>query len=455
MGRELLKYHISPRVVRADTLQTVTVKGLDGSSRFYDDCEYFAEVFPLEEYDFVKGRSFPSGNPGREITCRCENGTVSFDYFFRGEQEWNIRVYRKETVKHRNPMYDHHGKAWQHLINRPLVGVRFAIYSLKDDLYERRPLKGDLHIHSDYTDGDESVEMTAALYREAGYDFIGITDHHTFVPAQRAVEAFRDIPTAFKVYPGEEVHNGYGGYFHTVNFGCRESVCRRVMEEREQVEREVDELEAVIDVPEGLDRREMAWRTWIYRAIKASGGICILPHPYAIIGGVYNIQTKVCKAVFEQGLCDAFEVLGGLKDHARNRRQAALYVETLANGIDLPIVGSNDTHHPMLGHSYNTFDHVFTIAFAKDAGSVQEAVLNRYSVAVDNNVTDSKTVYGRQRLVNYAWFLLENYYDAHDKLCADIGHAILRHVFGEKDQFPLIRLLEAELEKYNRSFFGA
>ena len=453
MGRELLKYHITPRVVRADQHQTVTVTGLDGSSRFYDDCEYFAKVCPLEEYNFVKDRTFPGGNDIPEIRCACENGVVTFGYFFTGEQEWNVQIYRKETEKHRNPMYNHHAATWQHLINRPLTGVSFRMYSLREDLYGRTPLKGDLHIHTDYTDGDESPAMTAALYREAGYDFIGITDHHTFTPCLQAIEAFRDLPTGFKIYPGEEIHNGYGGYFHTVNFGCRESVCRRVMEEREQVEREVDAIEAELTLSEGLDRREMAWRAWIHRSIKASGGISILPHPYAVIGGVYNIQTKVCRAVFEMGLCDAFEILGGIKTN-NNRRQTALYTEALAAGIDLPIVGSNDTHHPMLGHDYNTFDHAFTIAFARDADSVQEAVLNRYTVAVDNHVVEDKTVWGRQRLVNYAWFLIENYYDIHDTLCADIGHAILRHLFGAAEQKPLIVLLERELENYNRSFFG-
>lgn len=455
MGRELLKYHIFPRVVRADQQQTITVTGMDGSSRFYDDCEYYARVYSLDDYNFKKDRTFPGGNDLPEICCSCENGVVRFDYFFAGEQEWHVQIYRKETVKHRNPMYDLHKSSWKHLIDRPLTGVKFAIYSLREDLYGRRPLKGDLHIHSDYTDGDESPEMTAALYREAGYDFIGITDHHSLVPSLRAIEAFRGIPTSFRLYPGEEVHNGYGGYFHTVNFGCRQSVCEKILNDREQVEREIDEIEAVIEVPEDCDKREIAWRKWIHEEIHKSGGISILPHPYAIIGGVYNIQTKVCRAVFEQGLCDVFEVLGGLKDPARNRRQAALYIEALADGLDLPIVGSNDTHHPMLGHSYNTFDHAFTIAFVKDADSVPEAVLNRYSVAVDNNVRDSKTIYGRQRLVNYAWFLIENYYDAHDALCADIGHAVLRCVFGDRSQTRLIELLEDELEKYNRSFFGA
>ena len=454
MGRELLKYHITPRVVKADCMQTVTVTGLDGSSRFYDDCEYFARVYPLDAYNFVKDRAFPAGNDIPEICCTCENGVVSFPYFFTGEQEWSVQVYRKETEKHRNPMYNHHEKEWKHLIDRPLTGVRFALYSLREDLYERKPLKGDLHIHSDYTDGDETPEMTAALYREAGYDFIGITDHHSIVPSLTAIKCFRDIPTSFKIYPGEEVHNGYKGYFHTVNFNCRESVCEKILNQREQVEREIDVLEAELEIPEGLDRREMAWRKWIHEEIHKTGGISILPHPYVVIGGVYNIQTKVCRAVFEQGLCDVFEVLGGGKSD-RNRRQAALYMETLANGIDLPVVGSNDTHHPMLGHSYNSFDHAFTIAFAHGADAVTEAVLNRYSVAVDNTVISEKTVYGRQRLVNYAYFLIENYYDTHDKLCSDIGSAILRFVFGDRSQTELIRLLEAELDKYNRSFFGA
>ena len=75
-------------------------------------------------------------------------------------------------------------------------------------------------------------------------------------------------------------------------------------------------------------------------------------------------------------------------------------------------------------------------------------------MAVDNIDQENKCVYGSLRLVKYTWFLLENYYKYHDALCSDIGSAVLRRVFGDSSQDRLSVLLEEELEKYNRSFFG-
>ena len=38
MNIDILKYHIYPRVVRANKKQVITAIGLDESSRVYDDC---------------------------------------------------------------------------------------------------------------------------------------------------------------------------------------------------------------------------------------------------------------------------------------------------------------------------------------------------------------------------------------------------------------------------------
>jgi len=453
MGRESIKYHFSPSVVRANSSQVFTVIGLDESSRFYDDCEYFVRVLGLDDYNFRKDRSFPGNEKFPDFPCKCENGVITFEYYFEGEQEWSIQIFRKENEKHRNPMYDFHPVIWKHLIDAPLKGVTFRVYSLEEDLYNRIPLKGDMHIHTGHTDGEESPEMSAAMYRKQGFDFIGITDHHTIQPSLQAIEKFKDIPTTFKLYPGEEIHNGYGGYFHMVNFNCRDSICARILNDREQVEREIDAVEAAIEVPDNLDRREMAWRTWFNDEIHRVGGISILPHPYSIIGGVHNTQGKVCKYMFEHNLCDVFEVVGGTSAPANRRNHAALYIEARGNGIDMPVVGSSDCH-TATKPGFSGFDDAWTIVFAQNRDTVPEDVLNHYSVAVDNQNPASKIVYGHQRLTQYAWFLIDNYYKVHDALCEDIGRAVLRRVFGDKTQDPLIVLLEAELEKYNKSFFG-
>jgi predicted metal-dependent phosphoesterase TrpH len=40
-------------------------------------------------------------------------------------------------------------------------------------------LKGDLHLHTKYSDGKFTVEQTAKFSKQSGYDFIAITDHNT------------------------------------------------------------------------------------------------------------------------------------------------------------------------------------------------------------------------------------------------------------------------------------
>ena len=101
----------------------------------------------------------------------------------------------------------------------------------------------------------------------------------------------------------------------------------------------------------------------------------------------------------------------------------------------------------------------FTIALARATRCLWPpdrfaGILSKYSVAVDNIALKNKCIYGNFRLVKYAWFLIDNYYPYHDALCSDIGSPLLRRVFGDKSQDRLIRLLEEELDKYNRSFYG-
>ena len=37
--------------------------------------------------------------------------------------------------------------------------------------------KGNLHTHSTNSDGTRTPEEICAIYREAGYDFLALTDH--------------------------------------------------------------------------------------------------------------------------------------------------------------------------------------------------------------------------------------------------------------------------------------
>jgi len=84
---------------------------------------------------------------------------------------------------------------------------------------EGRWFKGNLHTHTDNSDGEMTLEMAVSRYRASGYDFLSITDHGRLTPT-------RGLSTSeFLLIPGEEVCVGVsrlGRYFHIVALNIEE-----------------------------------------------------------------------------------------------------------------------------------------------------------------------------------------------------------------------------------------
>lgn len=72
---------------------------------------------------------------------------------------------------------------------RPLVAVLLlAVIPLscgQDDPEPDRWLKGNLHTHSFWSDGDDFPESILAWYRDADYDFVALSDHNTLAEGER------------------------------------------------------------------------------------------------------------------------------------------------------------------------------------------------------------------------------------------------------------------------------
>lgn len=58
-------------------------------------------------------------------------------------------------------------------------------------LVERRDLRGDLHVHTDASDGHESLEQMAQAAREAGLEYIAITEHSQSLKVAHGLDAAR------------------------------------------------------------------------------------------------------------------------------------------------------------------------------------------------------------------------------------------------------------------------
>jgi len=86
--------------------------------------------------------------------------------------------------------------------------------------------KGNTHAHTTNSDGQFRPEEICPAYRDAGYDFLCITDHHKIT---------RDvyIPEDFLVIPGAELNNDA---FHVVAIGLEEIFSEEEMSHQEIVD---------------------------------------------------------------------------------------------------------------------------------------------------------------------------------------------------------------------------
>jgi len=83
-----------------------------------------------------------------------------------------------------------------------------SLYCLDENMIQLRPLKGDLHMHSTYSDGRTSPFALVLASLEAGMDFLSITDHDNYEGSQNAIEKVKKNNIDILLLAGEEVSVG-------------------------------------------------------------------------------------------------------------------------------------------------------------------------------------------------------------------------------------------------------
>lgn len=363
-----------------------------------------------------------------------EDGSLVFEHAFTGEQEYKLVIMDPADSKKQM--------------------LRLSIYCLLPDLYGKKAYRGDLHVHSYFSDGREAPEIVAANYRKRGFDFMALTDHHKMYPSKGLIESLEKVPTDLRVFSGEEVHVPYPTYIHAVNFGGNSSVNEFYVSNQEACDAEIADLAKSLPVPEGINALEVAQRVWVAQQIKKSGGMSILVHPHWM-SNAYNMPDAITDYLFEHQVYDAFELLGGQSVH-ENNMQTAFYNEERAMGRKIPVVGSSDSHgtEPEIYFTLSS-----TLVFAQDSSyeGLTGAIKDLYSVAVEKvemHPLGEYRVYGIYRYVKYARYLLENYFPRHDELCWEQGRLVKEYVCGDPNALPLLQALEGRAEQFANQFFG-
>lgn len=179
--------------------------------------------------------------------------------------------------------------------------------------------RGDLHLHTFYSDGSWTVKSLLDFAENNNLDFVSLTDHNTFAH-HAELDALAGNYKNLLVLRGEEV-TSYGGHFNVWGLPKNELIDFRI------APKDALRLQTIVD---GVHRL---------------GLLASLNHPTALCGGCdwsYGDWTKM----------DAVEIWNGawdLQDEAALKK----WDELLQNNQKITAIGSSDTHNPPLAENKN------------------------------------------------------------------------------------------------------
>lgn len=159
--------------------------------------------------------------------------------YFTGSKEHNIRL-REMAVKKGLKINEYGifrekdnkklgGKNEEDIYN--ILGLQYVPPEMREDrgeveaalnnalprLIELADIKGDLHVHSEWSDGSHAFEELASAAKERGYEYIAITDHskglgiarglneERLMEEKKAIDALNEKLKGFKILMGIEV----------------------------------------------------------------------------------------------------------------------------------------------------------------------------------------------------------------------------------------------------------
>ncbi len=396
-----------PMIVRADNDATVTLT--------FENEPLLAKPDDVQaEYvcaDGLDANGVPLGY-GRfqAIPCEIRDNTLTVTVRFRGETQHTIRVIQKSS----DP-------------KKPNVLGVAQLYSLRPDYFALRPYRGNMHMHSKFSDGNknESPALMVATCRKLGQDFAIETDHNVYAGSLDAIAAFSKLPTDMKTFPGEEVHSPGNGV-HILSLGASESMTDWFTKSRTEYDQAVAAERAKLPdtIPDRF-KHQIAASFVVWDKIRACGGIAVFCHPYWRPAYRQYIPAFISDYLLETAKFDAVELLNG----DSNDLGILHYNELRAQGKKIAGIGVTDAH------SSKSLEPAYTLILAEqlDFPSLAKNIRLRNCAAVDiDPVSKRQTVIGEFRFSRYAIFLLKHFFPLQDDICRKEGEWLLKALEGDE-----------------------
>ena len=446
----LYDYDIYPKAFLGNQEKTITIQPLGDHVAFKKDETYTVQVLKVNQGN---QRTYPerSGRVAVTVTPD-EDGCLRVTAYFEGEGEHYLNILNKD--------------------GRCICTL--SVYSLDEDMAGRIPQRGDLHLHTRRSDGDQAPVIVASNYRGYGYDFMVISDHNRYYPSLEAIRSFGDISDV-AIIPGEEVHLLLNDV-HYINFGGTYSINALVeggpndekagsdlewrsldgkapdTMSREDYIAMIHERAKNVPLANESERLSYAVLEWTYEHMKANGGVGVFVHPYWLCQCM-QLPEEYTEFIYKNKPFDAFEVCGGENYYGQNGFQTALYYEMRAKGIDPAAIGATDSHSSHAEHNRNALI-CSTIVFAKEntREGLVDAIKDKYSVAVDTISPEYRLV-GDFRWIRYGSFLMENYYPVHDLVCKTEGYYLKRHFNGDARATEILKTMKGQIPEMQKKYF--
>ena len=401
---KLIYYKLSPKIVQVNTSVTFNV-----AARFEGyalDGEYSVCIIPYMEYDYNCNEK----TYNNEIRVTAANNELNFEYKFEKEQQYYMIINKIEEDGTR------------------LLLIHDSIYALEEDLYVLKPLKGDLHTHTVYSDGYITPQLIVATAKKCGLDFLAVTDHNGYEGSVATEEECRKLGNPVTIIRGEEISSEFSP-MHVLAIGTKEKIAPYEYSQEIFNEPEViAELDTTTNI--NCDKKAFVGTQRLFRKIKELGGISFICHPMwkPLSPHKERMDTPI-SLILE--LCknkefDGMEVVAGSpfgEKHATNI-QELIARETNVSFDKMPIIGTTDSHTAIVDRIFGKH---YTIAFAKSESyeNIVDAIRNCMVVAVDGEDEEQPLLYGNLRLCLYGYFLCSTYFRERDYFAVADGLKLL------------------------------
>jgi predicted metal-dependent phosphoesterase TrpH len=395
-----------PIVVKADSEATITL--------VFENEPLLASPDDLQfEYVCADGLTAQgevlAHNKGEIVPGKVNGNTATVTTVFRGETEHTLRVVKKGS----DP-------------KKSVVLGKVSLYSLKPDYFALRPYRGNMHMHSKFSDGNknETPAFMVATCRTLGHDFAIETDHRTYAGSLSAMEDLAKLPTDMKTFPGEEVHSP-GNAVHILSLGASESMTDWFTNKRDEYDAAVAAETAKLPntLAENL-KYPVAASFAVWDKIRACGGIAVFAHPYWRPSDRQYIPTLVSDYLLQTAKFDAVEVVNG----GSSDLSILHYYELRSQGLKMACIGDTDAH------SSKNLEPAHTLILAEELTfpSLAKNIRMRNCGAVEIDLKSKRhTVTGEFRFSRYAIFLIDHFYPKQNDICKAEGELLIKALAGD------------------------